>query len=73
MLTFLKALKSPYTVPPKIEFIKAKAEIKIEIPKSILKKLPKKICLVTTIQHLDQVQKLKAKLGAMFGNISIRP
>lgn len=52
-------------MPPKVEFIHAKAEVKVEVPEEVLKKLPRNLCLVTTIQHLDQVQKLKEKIGAV--------
>ena len=49
----------------KVAFIKAKAELEIDIPAEILDKLPKKIGLVTTIQHLDKVAELKNKIGAV--------
>lgn len=43
-------------------FIEAKSTIDVKIPENYIKELPSKIGLVTTVQFIDQLEKVKKKL-----------
>lgn len=43
-------------------FIEAKSTIPVNIPDNYIKELPKKVGLVTTVQFIDQIEKIKKKL-----------
>jgi len=46
----------------KTVFIEARSDVKIVLPKALIEKLPQKIGLITTVQHLDEIDSIKKQL-----------
>jgi len=44
-------------------FIEARSDVKIVLPKDLIEKLPQKIGLITTVQHLDEMDSIKEQLN----------